>query len=83
MPTETEAARAVALGERIGGSREAWALLETRIQRWQLLDEGWEEQLLDEEILGLCSEGIRDAFPSAPAQTADLVLELLDLAVVG
>lgn len=82
MPTETQGANAIALGQRSGSVRDAWALFESRIQRWRILDDGWEDQLLDEEILQLCSDGIRQEFKSAPDDNAELGLELLDLATV-
>lgn len=82
LPTDTETVNAVALGERSGDSREAWALLETRIQRWRIVDEGWEDLLFDEDVLNLCRAGVREAFPYAPLDDAGLGIELLDLAIV-
>jgi hypothetical protein len=43
--------------------------------------EGWEEILLDEELLDTIRDTIRDAFPYASSDNGVLDLELLDLIV--
>ena len=73
---------ALALGEvSPTGEREVWALVNTRIQKWKMSVEGWEEVVLDEEVAGLLRGSIRDNFDSAPMDDSELDLELVDLAV--
>jgi nuclear pore complex protein Nup133 len=80
LPTDTEATNALVLGSGLGG-RHVWALHETRIQRWDLSDAGWEEIVLDEDVTGLVKEALRGAFATAPVDDSQLGLELLDLAI--
>lgn len=63
------------------GGKEVWALIDTRIQKWNMSPEGWEEVLLDVEIAGLLRTAVREAFESAPAEDSELDLELVDIAV--
>ena len=73
---------ALALGEvSPTGEKEVWALVNTRIQKWKMSVEGWEEVVLDEEVADLLRGSIRDNFDSAPADDSELDLELVDLAV--
>ncbi|EGO21494.1 hypothetical protein SERLADRAFT_451525, partial [Serpula lacrymans var. lacrymans S7.9] len=72
---------AIALGESNSLGKEIWSLVDTRIQKWNMSIEGWEEILLDEELAGIIRPAIRRAFSSAPADNSTLDLELLDLAV--
>ncbi|OCH94941.1 hypothetical protein OBBRIDRAFT_788678 [Obba rivulosa] len=74
---------AVALGETYADAsgRDLWALVDNRIQRWNLSVEGWEELLLEEDISAITRTAIRRNFSSAPEDDMDLDLELLDLKV--
>lgn len=74
---------AVALGESYpdASGRDLWALVDNRIQRWNLSVEGWEELLLEEDIAAITCAAIHHEFSSAPRDDFDLDLELLDLKV--
>ncbi|EMD38365.1 hypothetical protein CERSUDRAFT_113529 [Gelatoporia subvermispora B] len=74
---------AVALGDAYpdASGRDLWALVGTRIQRWNLSVEGWEELLLEEDISVMTCSVIRRNSTSAPADDLDLELELLDIKV--
>jgi nuclear pore complex protein Nup133 len=80
-PAQPENIAALALGARAEGGKDVWALLETRLQRWTVSDEGWEELAFDYDIEEGISIAIRNAFPNAPQEDAALDLELLDLHV--
>ncbi|KAJ7632668.1 hypothetical protein FB45DRAFT_978375 [Roridomyces roridus] len=75
----------IALGARTPtGGTDLWALVDTRIQRWEMKLEGWEEPLLDEEIAGVARSALRSAFgDSVEKDNARLDLELVDLAIDG
>ena len=45
--------------------------------------EGWEELLLEEDIGEQTREKLREQFKNAPAEDAELDLELLDLKMHG
>ncbi|KAJ7452358.1 hypothetical protein B0H11DRAFT_1742097 [Mycena galericulata] len=71
-------------GQTQTGGRELWALVDTRVQRWEMKSEGWEEPLLDEEIAGVARSALRTAFGDSVEQdNAKLDLELVDLAIDG
>ncbi|KAJ7774554.1 hypothetical protein DFH07DRAFT_102982 [Mycena maculata] len=71
-------------GQTPTGGRELWALVDTRVQRWEMKSEGWEEPLLDEEIAGVARSALRSAFGDSVEQdNAKLDLELVDLAIDG
>ncbi|KII88453.1 hypothetical protein PLICRDRAFT_110437 [Plicaturopsis crispa FD-325 SS-3] len=83
-PLEPESGNinAVALGaEQAGAGREIWALVETRVQRWNMSDEGWEELGVDEELADLVRPALRAVFTNASKDDRTLDLELLDLAI--
>ncbi|KDQ60778.1 hypothetical protein JAAARDRAFT_190924 [Jaapia argillacea MUCL 33604] len=82
VETEGGYVSSVALGEGNTLSRDVWALVETRVQKWNMTTEGWEEIVMDEEIAEIIRPAIRAAFPAfSPGNDSDLDLELLDLAV--
>ncbi|KAJ6547586.1 hypothetical protein B0H19DRAFT_1266498 [Mycena capillaripes] len=71
-------------GQTPTGGRELWALVDTRVQRWEMKTEGWEEPLLDQEIAGVARSALREAFGESVEQdNAKLDLELVDIAVDG
>lgn len=72
----------MALGETtpIGG-KEIWALVDTRVQKWEMSVEGWEEVVIDAEVAGLLRRGMRDVFEGLPVDDSELDLELVDIAV--
>ena len=78
-PPEGGNVSALACGAETAIGREIWALVDTRMQKWNLSIEGWEEILLDEELLDTVRDAVRDAFPSASPDNGVLDLELLDL----
>ena len=63
--------------------RVLWALVDTRLQQWNMSIEGWEELLLEEDLDVQIRDAIRSQFPNAPREDAELDLELLDLKVQG
>ncbi|KAJ6630853.1 hypothetical protein B0H10DRAFT_2160229 [Mycena sp. CBHHK59/15] len=66
------------------GGRDLWALVDTRVQRWEMKTEGWEEPLLDEEIAGVARSALRNAFgASVERDNARLDLELVDIVIDG
>ncbi|KAJ7172457.1 methyltransferase type 11 [Mycena filopes] len=75
----------IALGGRtLTGGRELWALVDTRVQRWEMKLEGWEEPLLDQEIAGVARSALRSAFgDSVERDNSQLDLELVDIAIDG
>jgi nuclear pore complex protein Nup133 len=78
---EPQYASALALGAPSSAGRDAWALLERRLQRWWVHAEGWEELRMNEDVEERITERLREAFPGAPKDDAALDLELLDVAV--
>ncbi|KAJ7285784.1 hypothetical protein C8J57DRAFT_1431461 [Mycena rebaudengoi] len=71
-------------GQSPTGGRELWALVDTRVQKWEMKSEGWEEPLLDEEIAGVARTALRDAFgATVEPDNAKLDLELVDIAIDG
>ncbi|KAJ7046830.1 hypothetical protein C8F04DRAFT_1227029 [Mycena alexandri] len=71
-------------GQTPTGGRELWALVDTRVQRWEMKSEGWEEPLLDEEIAEVARSALRSAFGDTVEQdNSQLDLELVDIAIDG
>lgn len=73
----------VALGAKtIEGGREVWVLINSRVQRWEMKLEGWEEASQDEDIADLIRTALRKKFGNVVEKDdAKLDLELVDLAV--
>ncbi|KAG5645239.1 hypothetical protein DXG03_006656 [Asterophora parasitica] len=64
------------------GGKEVWALVDTRLQRWSMSPEGWEELLLEGDVSAILSSAIRKTFGSRVDNDDKQVdLELLDVAV--
>lgn len=74
---------ALAIGvENSTGGREVWALVDTRVQRWVMKSEGWEDLLLDADLSVIIGSAIRESFGTSVDQDDEQVdLELVDLAV--
>ncbi|KAK0193758.1 Non-repetitive/WGA-negative nucleoporin C-terminal-domain-containing protein [Armillaria mellea] len=73
---------AVALGRETVDGGEIWALIDTRIQLWELKAEGWEDIVRDDEVSEIIRAALRDTFGSSVEQDdANMDLELLDMAV--
>ncbi|KAK0450161.1 Non-repetitive/WGA-negative nucleoporin C-terminal-domain-containing protein [Armillaria borealis] len=73
---------AVALGRETVDGGEIWALIDTRIQLWELKAEGWEDIVRDDEVSEIIRVALRDTFGSSVEQDdANMDLELLDIAV--
>ncbi|KAF9533020.1 hypothetical protein CPB83DRAFT_903494 [Crepidotus variabilis] len=74
---------AVALGlQSANGDRQIWALANGRVQQWNMKFEGWEDILLEHDLVELLSEEVTRKFDVGdrdPSQD----LELSDLAVFG
>ncbi|EPQ58276.1 hypothetical protein GLOTRDRAFT_57100 [Gloeophyllum trabeum ATCC 11539] len=72
----------VALGKGDETGRDVWALVDTRIQKWNMTAEDWEELVFDEDAMGKIRTAIRrTSWSNIPPRDIDLDLELLDLAV--
>jgi nuclear pore complex protein Nup133 len=69
---------AIALGAKTNRGTEIWALVESRVQKWNVTAEGWEEFVLQEDIVAILRPTIQNTL-RAPSDYLDL--ELLDLAV--
>ena len=69
---------AIALGAKTNLGVDIWALVESRVQRWHVAAEGWEELTLQEDVGVVLRQAIQDTLR---APSAYLDLELLDLAV--
>ena len=69
---------AIALGAKTNLGVDIWALVESRVQRWHVAAEGWEELILQEDVGVVLRQAIQDTL-RAPSTYLDL--ELLDLAV--
>ncbi|KAI0362165.1 hypothetical protein OH77DRAFT_1515456 [Trametes cingulata] len=65
--------------ERGASGRLVWALVDLRLQQWNMSVEGWEKLLAEEDIGEQTRAAVREHFPTAPQSDVDLDLELLDL----
>ena len=82
LPYESGNINAIALDERSVAStdrRDVWALIDYRIQRWNMSAEGWEELELDEDVSDHVRPELRKNFDNTPKNDAELDLEFLDL----
>ncbi|PFH54313.1 hypothetical protein AMATHDRAFT_72820 [Amanita thiersii Skay4041] len=72
----------IALGARTPlGGQEIWDIIETRIQKWNMHPEEWEELILDVPVYDMLVGALRVFLTRTPEE--DLGLELLDLVVDG
>ncbi|KAH9966798.1 Non-repetitive/WGA-negative nucleoporin C-terminal-domain-containing protein [Russula dissimulans] len=69
---------AIALAAKTNLGTDVWALVESRVQKWNVATEGWEEFILQENIGVVLRNAIQDTLRD-PATYLDL--ELLDLAI--
>ncbi|KAL4265228.1 nucleoporin Nup133 family protein [Pleurotus pulmonarius] len=74
---------AVALGAKHAtGVQDIWALVDTRVQKWEMNPGGWEEPQVDIEVAPTVLSALRSEFGDAvEADDAKLDLELVDMAV--
>ncbi|KAG9226276.1 hypothetical protein CCMSSC00406_0003155 [Pleurotus cornucopiae] len=74
---------AVALGSKHAtGVQDIWALVDTRVQKWEMNPGGWEEPQEDIEVAPTVLSALRSEFGDAvEADDAKLDLELVDMAV--
>ncbi|KAH7871806.1 uncharacterized protein C8R40DRAFT_532912 [Lentinula edodes] len=74
---------AISLGHQtIDGGRDIWVLINSRVQRWVMKLDGWEELIQDEDIADLIRNAVRKTFgDSIEKVDAKLDLELVDLVV--
>ncbi|KAI0831351.1 hypothetical protein BC628DRAFT_1311430 [Trametes gibbosa] len=72
---------AVAVEELARGAtgRLVWALVDLRLQQWNMSIEGWETLEIEEDIGERTRTAVREHFPGAPESDVELDLELLDL----
>ena len=71
---------AIALGAKTNLGTDIWALVDSRVQRWNVAAEGFEELTLQEDISVVLRNAIQDTI-HGPSILTYLDLELLDLAV--
>ncbi|KAI5890655.1 uncharacterized protein SCHCODRAFT_02632498 [Schizophyllum commune H4-8] len=78
---ETGPIASVALGrDSSSGGQDIWALVGSHIQRWDMKPDGWEEALLDADVLELICDALRERFGAAiPDLSRDLGLECNDV----
>ena len=78
---ETGPIASVALGrDSPSGGQDVWALVGSHIQRWDMKPDGWEEALLDADVLEPICDALRERFGSAiPDLSRDLGLECNDV----
>ncbi|KAH9946079.1 uncharacterized protein BXZ73DRAFT_86275 [Epithele typhae] len=63
--------------------RIVWALVDTRLQQWNMSVEGWDELLAEEDISEQLRVAVWEHFQTAPKDEVELDLELLDLKLQG
>lgn len=69
----------VALGKPSAtGEREVWTLVNERVQKWELKPEGWEELLLDKNVVELLKSAVKDEF-GIKEKDQSMDFELIDL----
>ncbi|KAL0946843.1 hypothetical protein HGRIS_013011 [Hohenbuehelia grisea] len=74
---------AVALGaNQPDVGQEVWALIDTRVQKWDMKAEGWEDNILDEDVASVIRTAVRGTFgATVEPDDAKMDLELLDIAI--
>ncbi|KAJ3533367.1 hypothetical protein NM688_g7291 [Phlebia brevispora] len=84
LPIEGGNINAIAVTERPQdpSGKDVWALIDFRIQRWNMSVEGWEELALDEDVSLYIGTEISSKLANNKSAT-ELDLEFLDLQVVG
>ncbi|KAI0054126.1 hypothetical protein FA95DRAFT_1530133 [Auriscalpium vulgare] len=80
MPPESGNITAIALGSKNTLGTDVWALVDSRLQKWTVATEGWEEIVLEDDIASIIQPAIQQTLRDAAA-AAYLDLELIDLAV--
>ncbi|KAK7054841.1 hypothetical protein VNI00_003304 [Paramarasmius palmivorus] len=75
----------IALGATtVEGGREIWALVDSRVQKWDMKLDGWEEVVFDEDIGDTIRDAVRKTFGDAVEKDdAKMDLELVDVAIDG
>jgi nuclear pore complex protein Nup133 len=72
----------IVLGAKLpSGGREVWTLIDTRVQKWSMHPEGWEELILDRSVLDHLTTALESFLGSDNTRPTELDLELLDLAI--
>ncbi|KXN86872.1 hypothetical protein AN958_09467 [Leucoagaricus sp. SymC.cos] len=61
------------------GERVVWTLVSERIQKWELKPEGWEELLLDKNVVELLKSAVKDNFGIKEDRDQSMDFELIDL----
>jgi hypothetical protein len=59
---------------------DVWALVDSRLQKWHMAPEGWEEMILDEDMAETIRSATRKEFKGVPVDDSAMDLELLDMA---
>lgn len=75
---------AVAMGGKSATDRDVWALVDTRLQKWIMATDGWEELKLDVDLLTVVRPALQDSL-LGPGSSASgeifLDVEFLSMAV--
>lgn len=72
---------AVALGTKNNLGTDVWALIDSRIQQWNMSSEGWEEITLEEDLMGIIRPALQESISPPSTPNAYIDIELLDLVV--
>ena len=72
---------AVALGTKNNLGTDVWALIDSRIQQWNMSSEGWEEITFEEDLIGIIRPALQESISPASTPNAYIDIELLDLVV--
>ncbi|KAI0322245.1 Non-repetitive/WGA-negative nucleoporin C-terminal-domain-containing protein [Amylostereum chailletii] len=72
---------AIALGVQSNIGRDVWAIVDTRIQKWHMATEGWEDLLQEDELLPVIKPAILGNLGQTSSTDAYLDIELLDMVV--
>ncbi|TFK55057.1 hypothetical protein OE88DRAFT_1674600 [Heliocybe sulcata] len=72
----------VALGKESESGQDVWALVNARIQKWNMTADDWEEVVLDEEVISKIRDAVRATnWSNVPLSDYELDLDMLDLHV--
>lgn len=64
----------------LSGGHAVWALVDSRLQKWDMKLDGWEDLLFDEDVITLLRSALRARLSGIEQDNSKLDLELVDLA---
>ncbi|THH17812.1 hypothetical protein EW146_g3080 [Bondarzewia mesenterica] len=80
LQPEAGSITAIALGAKNNLGRDIWALIESRIQQWNMASEGWEEIVFEEDVMSIIRPALQELIRTPSAADFYLDVELLDVA---